>query len=291
MYKSATAFIVNPKAGVSNKKSLLKSLQDIGQQHKDWHIFQTMYAGHASEIASDFAEKGFGKIIAVGGDGTVNEVARALLHTKVAMGIIPSGSGNGLARHLGIPQNLNKAISIIEKGRSIEMDAGVVNNSHYFFCTAGVGFDAQVGKLFAAAQRRGVLTYLKTILEEYFTYKPQFYRIDVDGRCLELKALLITMANASQWGNNAVIAPHANTTDGLLDITIMYPFNPIEAAAVGLALITNNIEVTGHTEFIKGSNIRIERMNPGVVHCDGEPVEMSSTLEIKVLHKALTILS
>lgn len=290
MPNRTTAFIVNPKAGISNKRSLLKSLQESALENPGWKVFETKYAGHATILATKLAQQGYQKIVAAGGDGTVNEVARALLHTGIPMGIIPVGSGNGLARHLGIPLDLPRALKIIRGNQTLLIDAGLINEKYPFFCTAGVGFDAQVGKQFAKAGQRGIMTYLKTIFEEYFTYKPQTYKIVVDGRELERKAFLITLANASQWGNNAVIAPRADIVDGLLDITIMSPFHPLEAPAVGILLITRNIDASGHTESLKGRHIQIERDGPGLVHCDGDALEMDSCLDIQALHHALTVL-
>ncbi len=291
MAEPTIAFIVNPKAGISNKRSLLRSLQKSASEHPGWAIFPTRYAGHATRLAKRAIKEGYQKVVAVGGDGTVNEVGRALLHTGIPMGIIPVGSGNGLARHLRIPLDMPHALKIIGGDQSIAIDAGIINGKYPFFCTAGVGFDAQVGKQFAQAGQRGIMTYLKTIFEEYFTYKPQHYKITVDGRVLERKAFLITMANASQWGNNAVIAPRADIMDGMLDITLMSPFHPLEAPAVGILLITRNIDASGHTESLKGKEIRIERDAPGLIHCDGDALELGSTLIIQTLHHALTVLA
>lgn len=167
--------------------------------------------------------------MAVGGDGTVNEVGRALVNTKTAMGILPCGSGNGLARHLNLPMNLKKCIDILNDCDIHTLDYGLINR-HPFFCTCGMGFDAFISMKFAEAGKRGPITYMQKILEEGLSYQPETYEIEDEEGTRRYKAFLVSAANASQYGNNAYIAPQASMSDGLLDIIIMEPFDLIEFA-------------------------------------------------------------
>lgn len=175
--------------------------------------------GDATRLTTDAASKGYRAVIAAGGDGTVNEIATALCGTSTALGIIPVGSGNGLARHLGLPLDVTEAIEVIAKDNIIDCDYGTANGRP-FFCTFGVGFDAAVSEKFAHQKRRGKLSYIKSAISEYVSYNPQTYTISANGQILTQKAFIVACCNASQYGNNAYIAPTASITDGLLDITI-----------------------------------------------------------------------
>ena len=200
--KSKIAFIINPFSGTGKKEdipSLIK--QELDNEVFETEIVFTGYRGHGTELAKEFVEKNFQIVVAVGGDGTVNEVGRSLINTDTSLGIIPIGSGNGLARHLGIPMNLKKAIKQLNHSEPIRMDYGLVNNRP-FFCTCGTGFDAYVSTEFAKGKKRGVMSYIEKIITGYFTYKSQNYHLLGEGIDLNSKAFVITFANASQWGNN-----------------------------------------------------------------------------------------
>ena len=253
-------------------------------------VIYTEWAGHAVEIAARKAKEEVFAVVAIGGDGTINEIARSLVHTKTALGIIPCGSGNGLARHLQIPMEAKKAIDIINEGLIDIIDYGKINDVP-FFCTCGVGFDAAVSQKFAGEKRRGSLTYIKNTVEEYLSYKPEPYELLIDNQTVKEKAFLVACGNASQYGNNAFIAPHANIQDGKMDITILSPFGPLDIAPLAIQLFTKQIDRNSKIKTFKGKEVTIIRQNPGVMHLDGEPIMADSRIEISVLPKSLNVLT
>ena len=256
----------------------------------DVEIVITKYKGEATEIVRQKLIDNYQYFVAVGGDGTVNEIAKALINTKAILGIIPIGSGNGLARHLQIPLQPEKAIQIINKLKYQAIDCGLINNTP-FFCTCGVGFDALIGEKFAQCKGRGLSNYVKTTIFEYFNYKPETYQITIDDeRTIHRPAFLITFANGSQYGNNAYIAPQADISDGKLDMCIMAPFRLYKAPEIGIRLFAKNIDKSSLMHSEKASKIVLERASEGVVHFDGEPCRMGKKLEISLINKGLNVI-
>ena len=228
-------------------------------------------------------------VVAIGGDGTINEIARSLVHTKTALGIIPCGSGNGLARHLQIPMEPKKAIEIINGGIIDVIDYGKINDIP-FFCTCGVGFDAFVSLKFAKAGRRGPLTYLEKTLLESLKYQPETYELETEDGTLKYKAFLIACGNASQYGNNAYIAPQATLTDGLLDVTILEPFTVLDVPTLSFQLFNKTIDQNSRIKTFRCQKLRIHRTQPGVVHFDGDPMMMGEDIEVKVFKEGLQVI-
>ena len=184
-------FVINPISGTQGKKMIVEWInQRIDRSKYDFEIIKTAYAGHATEIAADAVKQGVDIVVAIGGDGTINEIARALVHTSSALGIIPCGSGNGLARHLRIPMEPKAAIDLINENYQLCIDYGKINNIP-FFCTCGVGFDAFVSLKFADSGKRGLLTYLENTLHESLTYQPETYEIENEEGTVKHKAFLI----------------------------------------------------------------------------------------------------
>lgn len=249
----------------------------------------TEYAGHAVEIAAQKAKEGVHAVVAIGGDGTINEIARSLVHTKTALGIIPCGSGNGLARHLQISMEPKKAIEIINEGIMDVIDYGKINDVP-FFCTCGVGFDAFVSLKFAKAGRRGPLTYLEKTLLESLKYQPETYELETEDGTLKYKAFLIACGNASQYGNNAYIAPQATLTDGLLDVTILEPFTVLDVPALSFQLFNKTIDQNSRIKTFRCQTLRIHRTKPGVVHFDGDPMMMGENIDVKVIKEGLQVI-
>ncbi len=244
--------------------------------------------GHGSELARSFVARGFDIVVAVGGDGTVNEIARELRHTNTALGIIPIGSGNGLARHLNIPMNIHNAVEVLNHSETILMDYGIVNDQP-FFCTCGTGFDAYVSTEFAKGQRRGIMAYLEKIITGYFSYKSQNYHITGDGIDLKRKSFVLTFSNASQWGNNAYIAPQASVQDGMLDISIMSNFPVIAIPTLALQLFTKTIDNDLFMTTLRAREITLWRDEPGPFHYDGEPYEDGREIRIKIVPDGLKV--
>ena len=281
--------IINPISGSGKKKGLDRKVADrlqlAGFQVDT--VWTTM-AGDATNLARQAAEKGYNAVIAAGGDGTVNETAMALCNTGVTLGIIPCGSGNGLARHLNIPIDVRESLEIIADGRSEICDNGEVTG-HKFFCTFGMGFDAAVGHKFAKSKQRGLATYIRTTFNEYRTYVPEEYIITANGQVLTERAFVVAVCNASQYGNNAYIAPHASINDGLLDVTIIHYGNLLTTALVGIDLMAGTIENNMLINTFRAESLRIERRSAGAVHLDGEPMELPAIVDIHCNKHSLSI--
>lgn len=284
-------FVVNPISGTSGKKMILKQIEKLIDKDKfAYDIVQTQYAGHATEIARGAANRGVDIVCAIGGDGTVNETARALVHTDTSLAIIPCGSGNGLARHLHIPMDAIRAIKLINEAEPQLMDYGLIN-LHPFFCTCGVGLDAFISQKFAEAGKRGFLTYVENILQNALSYNPETYEIelvDEESEKQVYEALLITCANASQWGNNAFIAPQASVRDGLMDVTIIEPFTLLEVPQLALQLMNGTIDKSGRIKSFRCKNLLIKRSKPGAIHYDGDPVETGENIEVSLIRNGLS---
>lgn len=287
-------FVVNPISGTSGKAMVLKLIESTLDKEKyDYDVVKTKYQGHAYEIAQQAAAQGIDVVCAIGGDGTVNEVASALVHTDTALAIIPCGSGNGLARHLHIPTDPVGAIKVLNNGIVQNMDYGVINK-HPFFCTCGVGFDAFISMEFAKAGKRGPLTYMENILKNGLKYDPEQYEIDIIGEeggdeneHRSYKAFLISCANASQYGNNAYIAPQASVRDGLMDVVIIEPFNNIEGPQIALQLFSGNIDKNSLIKTFRCKKVKIRRKSAGAVHYDGDPVMMGKNVEVNIVPEGL----
>lgn len=282
-------FIVNPISGTSNKKRILDLIPKyLDERRFEWSICQTEHRGHAMEIAKRAAKEGVDIVVAVGGDGTVNEVARGLLHTETALGIIPCGSGNGLARHLHIPMNPNGALKVLSDCHLEQLDYGMIDEQP-FFCVCGVGFDAIISDRFARAGRRGLRTYIKDTIEVGLKYKSDTYEITADGKSMTYKAFLIACANASQYGNNAYIAPHASMSDGLLDVTLLEPFPLLASPKIALQLFKKTITRNCHVRSFRCRHLHIKRSAPGVIHFDGDPKEAGKELDIRIVPKGIRV--
>lgn len=282
-------FIINPKSGKGALKNLERKIEKSLDSKRFVAVIEySQWAKHATTIAQEYLEKGIKKIVAMGGDGTVNEVASALIHTDAILGVIPIGSGNGFARHLRIPFLIEKAIKLINNDKIALIDVGMVNQQP-FFCTAGVGFDAQVGNSFAKGKRRGFVNYIRTAIHVFLNYKEKRYIITLNNQTIEKAAFLITVANIAQYGNNAFIAPNADITDGMLDVTIMSPFPKYISPSLGIKLFVKQIGKSKFVETFKTKEISIEQLDSNVMHYDGEPITMESPLNFSVEHLALKV--
>lgn len=281
--------IINPISGTGSKRGLAEMVEHrMSEAGYDVDTRLTTGRGDATALAREAVGKGYFAVLAAGGDGTVNETATALCDTGVALGILPAGSGNGLARHLGIPVDVRRAMEIIANGHIVASDFGTVNGRP-FFCTFGVGFDAAVSHRFAKQHRRGKLMYVKSAISEYINYNPEVYTISANGEILTEKAFIVACCNASQYGNNAYIAPEASITDGLLDITIVHAGSPINAAVLGVDLMTGYINKNTMIHTFRAPAAVIYRSVDGPAHLDGEPMVMEDILDVKCHHGSLNI--
>lgn len=282
--------IINPVSGIGSKDKIPRLIDTVvDNERNDVSIVISEYAGHAREIAAQAVQDGFDVVVAIGGDGTVNEVGSALCGTDTALAIVPSGSGNGLARHLRISMNASRALQVLNNGVKAQFDYCTVNDKP-FFCVCGMGFDAAVSNKFANEGTRGFITYIKTALTEYINYKPQAYKIDIDDKSMTDKAFVIACCNAAQYGNNAYIAPRATMQDGLIDVTVMHPFNPVVSPLIGARLFLRQLNVDNHVSIYRGKHVVIERRHDDVIHIDGDPVMMPARVVIENVSKGINIL-
>ncbi|MBD5234055.1 MAG: diacylglycerol kinase family lipid kinase [Bacteroidales bacterium] len=281
--------IVNPASGVVSKHKLVPLICHLLREKGiDYDIVFTKAPGHGHELAREASAKGYGAVIACGGDGTVNEIASGLTGTDTVLGIIPTGSGNGLARHVGIPIDLARSISIIAAGNTVKADYGMANGNP-FFCTFGVGFDAAVSERCAREKRRGILMYLRNVINEYIKFRPEEYTIEVDGKVITERAFLVVCCNASQYGNNAFIAPTASITDGELDVTIVHTGNLIAQAIAGLDILTGLIRRNAFVDVFRASSLKIKRKSEGSGHVDGDAVKLPEEIEVVCCPAALNL--
>ena len=289
--KKQILFIVNPISGTQGKEAILKQIEEkINKNLFEVTICKTKYAGHAFDIASEAVKEHVDFVVAIGGDGTINEIGRALIHTNTAMGIIPCGSGNGLARHLRIPMDVSKAIDIINEAHVRAIDYGLIAG-HPFFCTCGVGFDAFVSLKFADSGKRGLLSYLENTLQQSLTYKPETYEIENSTGSVRYKAFLIACANASQYGNNAYIAPQASLTDGMMDITILEPFTVLDVAPLAFQLFNRTLDKNSRIKTMRDKKIVIHRATEGVFHFDGDPTIGGKDLEVEIKPLGINVIT
>lgn len=288
--KRHVLFIMNPISGTASKAGIPDIIEaHLDRERFDYDIKLTEYANHAAELARQAVSDNVDIVVAVGGDGTVNEVARSLVHTQTALGIIPCGSGNGLARHLMIPMNIRKAIHIINICEIHDLDYGIING-HPFFCTCGMGFDAFVSMKFAEAGKRGPITYVQKVLEEGVKYQPETYDIQDGNGSIEYKAFLISCANASQYGNNAYIAPQASMSDGLMDVIIMEPFDFIEAPQISIDMFNKTLDKSSKIKTFRTKELHIHRSKPGVIHYDGDPVMADADVDVQLQEKGVKMI-
>ena len=291
MDKKKIVFIINPISGTHSKDEIPNLIEKrLDHELYDYEIQLTGYAGHATEIARGCVERQVDIVVAVGGDGTVNEVARSLTHSQTALGIMPCGSGNGLARHLCIPMDLKRALDIINACNIEAFDYGIINGLP-FFCTCGMGFDAFISLKFAESGKRGPITYVENVLKEGLKYKPETYEVEDETGASTYKAFLIACANASQYGNNAYIAPGATMKDGEMDVIIMEPFDALDAPQMAADLFMKTLGNNSKIKTFRTKQLHIHRNQPGAIHYDGDPIMTGEDIDVHIEHQGINILT
>jgi diacylglycerol kinase (ATP) len=262
--------IVNPVAGLRRGSRAVRHLVSLLRKEGvevDFHI--TRHSGHAIELAAEAVQKGFDLVVAVGGDGTVIEVAQGLIGSRIPMGIVPWGSGNGLAFDLGIPAGLRKCTKVLVHGTDNQLDFCRFNDQH-FVCTAGIGFNAQIAAKMNQSSVRGFLKYVQLVIQESIRFKPFRIRMKLNGDHVDMPVFMVTFANASQFGNHAHIAPFADMSDGLLDIVVVKPFNKILLPLVAFSLFSKRIERFPFVESFRAEVIHLEAEDVTHYYYDGE---------------------
>ncbi|RTQ51698.1 YegS/Rv2252/BmrU family lipid kinase [Hymenobacter gummosus] len=287
---SRLCFIFNPISGTNRRFDLRGLLnRQLGKEYAlNYEIRPTEYAGHAEELARAAAAEGFGIVVAVGGDGTVNEVGRGLLGTGAALGVLPRGSGNGLARHLGIPMDATAAVNLLRRPRVLPIDVGRLNGRP-FFCTAGLGFDAHVSRCFAEAGTRGLATYVRVALREYGRYRPVPVTIELGGQQLTSDCYMLAFANAAQYGNNAYIAPLADIRDGLLDLCLIDQMPLSRAVRVAYGLAAGTLPASGAVVYHTARTVRVTSPQPLGFHLDGDFAGEAADVTVELEALALPV--
>ncbi|MDB5005284.1 MAG: diacylglycerol kinase [Mucilaginibacter sp.] len=286
LLKRKALFIINPISGGKKKDGVPKLIDK--QFDGEATIVFTHGVSHASEVASEAIDK-YDIIVAVGGDGTVNEIASALVGSNAVLGILPFGSGNGLSRFLGIPMNIEKAIANLNTGNIAVIDSAQANGKA-FFNMAGMGFDAHISEAFSHGEKRGFITYIKTSLQEVIKYKSQTYNIEIDDAVYNRKAFMLSFANSSQYGNNAHVSPQASVQDGLLDVCVIKPFPLYRFPEMCIRMFTKTANKSSFVEIIRGKHIIVKRDNPAPMHLDGEPEIAGKEIEINIIPCSLKVI-
>ncbi len=291
MLKSNILFIINPISGGKQKQkipALIDAYLDRSKFNANFSF--TSYIGHAAEIAEEAANKNFDIIVAVGGDGTINEIASKVLGQHKTLGIIPFGSGNGLARALNIPMNAKKAIQVINALHIVTIDAATLNNK-YFFNMAGIGFDAHISAAFVGNKTRGLKGYLQMVLKEINSYPSETYEITIDGVAYKRNAFILSVANSSQYGNDVHISPKSTLNDGLLEVCIIKPLAWYKFPLLAYEMLTSKTHRSKFVEIISGKRISIVRIKENSIHIDGEPFFMGKQIEIEIIPSALNVIT
>lgn len=286
--KKRILYVVNPRSGLGRKKIIEQEIRErTDSKTIDFDIIHTSRRGHAIDIATRHKDD-VDIVVAVGGDGTVNEVGSGLVGGKAALGIIPCGSGNGLARELEIPLRTASAVDVINEAEIRPIDVMYVGN-HISLNVAGVGFDAYISHLFSKKRVRGPLQYMNLIAKEFPKYKPLDYILDIDGNMYKRTAFLISFANSSQWGNNIHIAPRAKMDDGLMDVCIVSEFPNMAIPSLVISLLNQSIDTNKYDEMIRTRSVELMNTESVPGHVDGEPIIFEPHTRIHVAHNALKV--
>jgi diacylglycerol kinase (ATP) len=287
--KRKALFIINPISGGKKKDGVPELIKDtVDAAAMEPVVAFSDGVAHARVIASEAVGK-FDTVVAVGGDGTVNEVASAIVGTDTSLGIVPFGSGNGLARFLGIPMDTKSAIQNLALGRVEIIDSARVNGQA-FFNMAGMGFDAHISEIFSHGKKRGFISYIKSSVKEVVGYQPQNYHLDIDGKKYDYKAFMLSIANSSQYGNNVHISPNASLQDGLLDVCVIKPFPLWRFPEMSVRMLIKATEGSKYVEIIRGKQILIKREHTGPIHLDGEPQMAGTGIDINILPNSLKVI-
>ena len=281
-------FIVNPSAG--KKRNIdLKEFIEKSFTLPDFKVAVSTSLEYFEEIKKEIIAGNYTDVVACGGDGTVNKVAAFASENNLRLGILPLGSGNGLARSVGISMNLKKALKQIEIGKTKRIDAGVLNTK-LFFCASGMGFDSHIAALFEKTTGRGLVGYIKLIWREFFSYKGENYKIKIDEKKISTNSFIVACCNCGQYGNDFYIAPTADMTDGKITMSIIKPFHWIFIPYILLKVVLKKAHTLNIVETHHAEKIEIVREKSGFVHIDGEPFDGGMQINLSVKPLALEII-
>ena len=283
-------FIVNPSAGrIRREPQFLRAIKRYaGSSRHHCPLELTERSGHAAELAHGAVADGCDRVVSVGGDGTMNEVASALVHSPATLALIRCGSGDGLARHLGLPLRVDDALSVVDQGKTRRMDTGQANKIP-FFNVMGMGLDAEIGRRFNRQRNRGLWGYLYASGRTLLRHTPESVRFIHNRTILESVSSLVAVANSPQYGNHAIIAPRARIDDGLLDLVYVKLDHLLAAAGLAIRLFSGSIEKSPKVKTLRGAEFIIERQRPGVIHTDGEIHAIDARVHVSVCPQSLSI--
>jgi len=297
MSKKKICFIVNPISGSQKSRQINRVFlaAHLDADRYDFDILHTEHKGHGMELAKKAIVEGCDVVTAVGGDGTVREIGSVLVDTDKAMAIIPTGSGNGFSRDLGIPMNLEGALAVINAGAQRAVDTGKIRSLKEvpakwtsFMSNAGIGFDAYMSDKFDKLEKRGLWSYIKAIWKEFWAYEIHEYRLVIDGKEIKRKSWLITFANACQYGNNATVAPNALLDDGLFDVCIVPKFPNWKLPILLYRFFHNSIDKSGYLEVIRGKSIQVFK-KVAYAQIDGDFIQLEENLEVEINPASLKV--
>ncbi|NGX62929.1 MAG: Diacylglycerol kinase [Candidatus Anoxychlamydiales bacterium] len=282
--KKKFRFIINPNSGTKTKDYIIKTIEkDLDRSKFNYEISYTKAAKHATELAKEAKNLKYDLVVAIGGDGTINEIGKALIDTKTIMAIIPTGSGNGLAKHLKISKNPKKAIQIINSYKYMDMDTIKINDE-IFLSVAGIGFDAEIADVFSKGKKRGFLNYAKIVLKQYFQYSIKPFDMIVDGKKVTKEGFLVSFANGSQYGNDIKIAPKADISDGCFTVAILKKPSFFKNLQTLIRLRNGTINRSKYYESFKCKSLKIDQKEM-IAHIDGEPIFFENGIDIKPYKK------
>lgn len=282
MNKKHLVFIINPRSGVDRQKAIQDAIDTtLDQQLYSYEIQYTQYAKHGTVLAKEASAKGAYAVVAVGGDGSVNDIVAGLLDTDTCLAIIPKGSGNGMARTMGIPLKEQEAIAVINKGNEIKMDIGYANERP-FISNAGVAFDALISRKFAKSVRRGFAMYSWLVTKYLWVYKAWKWDIEIDGKQIQEKAFIITVANGKQFGYNFQIAPDANWTDGLFDVVIIRNFPRILGGLIAFRAMNGSILKSPYVKHYRAKEVVVSHPQLRLMQTDGDAHECENKIRFTI---------
>jgi diacylglycerol kinase (ATP) len=289
------AFLINPVSGTGPKVEILRMIESITRSKKiDFESLHTNPEGHYPELEKKIQDKIITDIIVLGGDGSISQVTNALRHTGVNFGIIPMGSGNGLALAAGIPRDPKKAMEIIFKGYSSPVDAFYIND-HFSCMLSGIGFDGKVAHEFAESKKRGLVTYIKVAARNFFSAKPYPFHITCPGHDIETEAFFVSIANSNQFGNQFTIAPKARLNDGLLDLVIVQKMNKFQLMLAMLHQlrfgdVKEKIFRKKSILYFQTAGLNIKNPSLAPLHIDGDPAKTADQFSIRIIPSAFRLL-
>ncbi|WP_157304255.1 diacylglycerol/lipid kinase family protein [Chitinophaga tropicalis] len=274
-------FIINRKAGTDREKRLEGVIRRyLTTKAFSIEIKHLEYLGHGTDLAREAVKSGIDTVVAVGGDGSINEIAQGLTGTDTALAIIPLGSGNGLARALKIPLKVPHALEVIANNRRKAIDVGYANE-YMFLSNAGVGFDALIADQFRHTTKRGLWGYARLVIKGFTKYKGPAYSINIDGKTMQERAFLLTVANGNQFGYEFKLAPGANVFDGQLDLCVVPPIGFWGLIPIGLYSLLGNIDKTKYMQHLTGRDIVVKSEELAYLQVDGDAVPLNGAEQVR----------